>query len=40
MWQREWFGIFFDEFAKLDADKIADSEFYSKFYKRYQSCAD
>ena len=44
IWQREWFGIFFDEFAKLDADKIADSEFYSEFYKqfyeRYQSYAE
>ena len=44
IWQTEWFNIKFNEFTDLNPDKIADSEFYKKFYelffKKYQSYDD
>ena len=41
IWQTEWFGIPFKEFAQLNPNQIAASEFYSNFYEifyqRYKS---
>jgi len=32
IWQKHWFGIRFNEFTYLDENKIADKDFYKKFY--------
>lgn len=32
IWQKEWFGIRFNEFTSVDENKIADEDFYHKFY--------
>lgn len=34
-YQTEWFGIPFDDFADTDYIKIADAEFYDKFYQEF-----
>lgn len=40
-YQKDWFGIEFRSFTKLNSTKIADNEFYDKFYnvlyKKYSS---
>lgn len=40
-YQKEWFGIDFKSFVKLDSSGVADKSFYDKFYdefyKRYKS---
>lgn len=35
IYQKEWFGIKFSEFTKLNSKKIADDEFYKKFYELF-----
>jgi len=41
MYQKEWLGIGFGDFAEVTPSKLADSEFYNRFYKelfrRYKS---
>jgi SAM-dependent methyltransferase len=44
MYSKEWQGIQFDEFASLSSKRLADGQFYGKFYKaffdRYRSYDD
>lgn len=44
MYQNEWQGIQFEEFANLSSTQLADGQFYEKFYKaffdRYRSWDD
>ncbi len=35
LYQKEWFGINFKSFAKLNAMKMADTSFYDKFYDEF-----
>jgi len=35
MYQTEWQGIRFSEFTRLDHDRIADTDFYEKFYREF-----
>ena len=35
IYQKKWFGIKFSEFTKLNSKKIADDEFYKKFYELF-----
>ncbi len=35
LYQKEWFGINFKSFAKLNEMKMADTSFYDKFYDEF-----
>ena len=35
IWLKEWFGIKFREFAKLNENELAGSKFYEMFYQRF-----
>ena len=35
MYQKEWQGIQFDEFASLSSTQLADGQFYGKFYEAF-----
>jgi hypothetical protein len=35
LYQKEWQGIQFDEFASLSSIQLADGQFYEKFYEAF-----
>ena len=35
LYQKQWHGIPFSSFAELSSEKLADSEFYDKFYREF-----
>ena len=35
LYQKEWQGIQFDEFASLSSTQLADGQFYGKFYEAF-----
>lgn len=37
LYQTEWFGIEFTEFAQLSKQHLADSQFYALFYERFRN---
>lgn len=38
IFQKRWFDIEFSEFTHLDANKLADNQFYKKFYQHFYAC--
>ena len=35
LYQKQWHGIPFSSFAEISSKKLADSEFYDKFYREF-----